>query len=89
MHSMNNCWHATCIHIIAGEFNGHVGEESVTFDTYHGDKDYDTRNAEGLKILDLCSATNLTVSNIFFDKNQSKFITFSLVDNNSDWLDSG
>ena len=30
------------IHIISGDFNGHVGKESVTFDTYHGGKDYGT-----------------------------------------------
>ena len=68
------------IHILAGDFNGH---ESETFDTYHSGKDYGTRNPEGLRILHLCSATDLAVSNIFFDKNQSKLITFSSADYNS------
>ena len=37
------------IHVIAGDFNGRVGKESVTFDTYHGGKGYGTRNPEQLK----------------------------------------
>ena len=49
------------IHIIAGDFNGHAGKESVTFDNYDGGKGYGTRNPEGLRILDLCNATDLAV----------------------------
>ena len=63
------------IHIIAGDFNGHVGKESVAFDIYHGGKGYNTRNPEGLRILDMCSVTNLAVSNTFFDKKQNKYVT--------------
>ena len=37
------------IHVIAGDFNGRVGKESVTFDTYHGGKGYGTRNPEELR----------------------------------------
>ena len=59
------------IHIIAGDFNGHVRKESVTFDTCHGGKGY------------CCSVTDLAGFNTFFDKNQNKLITFSSVDNNS------
>ena len=70
-------------HIVAGDFNGHVGEESVTFDNYHGGKGYGTRNPEELRMLDLCSVTDLAVSNTFFDKNQNKWITLSSADNNS------
>ena len=54
------------IHIIAEDFSGHVGKESVTFDNHHGGKDYGTRNPEGLRILDLCSATDFAVSNASF-----------------------
>ena len=61
------------IYIIAGDFNGHVRKESVTFDNYHGGKGYGTRNPEGLRILDLCSTTDLSVSNTFFYKNHNKF----------------
>ena len=38
------------IHIIAGNFNGYVGKEKVTFGTYHGDKGYSKRSPEGLRI---------------------------------------
>ena len=37
------------IHVIAGDFNGRVGKESVTFDTYYGGKGYGTRNHEELR----------------------------------------
>ena len=37
------------IHVVAGDFTGHVGKESVTFDTYGG-KGYGTLNHEGLSI---------------------------------------
>ena len=72
------------IHIITGDFNGHVGKESVNFDTYHGGKGYGTRNPEGLKILGRCNATDLVVSDTFFDKNRNKLFTFSSTDNNTD-----
>ena len=62
------------IHVIPGDFDNHVGKESVTFDKNHGGKGYGTRNPGGLRILDPCSATNLAVSNTFFDKNQNKLI---------------
>ena len=42
------------IHVIAGDFNGRVGKESVTFDTYHRGKGYGTRNPEELR----CSYSN-------------------------------
>ena len=71
------------LHFIAGDFNGHVGKESVNFDGYHGGKGYGTRNPEGLRILDLCSATDMAVTNTFFDKNQNKLITYSSGENKS------
>ena len=37
-----------------------------------------------MRLLDLCNATDLTVSNTFSDKNQNKLITFSSADNNSE-----
>ena len=72
------------IHIIAGDFTGHVGKESGTLDTYHSSKGHGTRNPEGLRLLDLCSETDLAISNTFFDKNQDKLVTFSAANNNTD-----
>ena len=82
---MNNCSlvEDSQICIVARDFNGHVGKETVTFDTYHGGKGYGTRNSEGVTILELCNATDLAVSNNLFDKNQNKLITLSSADNNS------
>ena len=44
---------------------------------------YGTRNLEELRILDLYSATDLAVSNTFFDKSQNKLIVLSSADNKS------
>ena len=38
------------IHIIAGDFNGHIGEENGAFNTYHGGKGYAQENPEGLRL---------------------------------------
>ena len=38
------------IHIIAGDFNGHIDEENGTFNTYHGGKGYAQENPEGLRL---------------------------------------
>ena len=65
------------------DFTGHVGEESGTLDTYHSSKGHGTRNPEGLRLLDLCSETDLAISNTFYDRNQDKLVTFSAANNNS------
>ena len=43
MHLITKGFRNSCI---AGDFNGRVGKEKVTFDTYHGGKGYGTRNPE-------------------------------------------
>ena len=70
------------IHIIFGDFRS-CWKESITFDTYHGGKEYGTIDPEGLRILDLCNVTELAASNTFFDKSKNKLITFFPADNNS------
>ena len=65
------------IHIIARDFNGHVEKESVTSATYHGGKSCGTRNPKGLRILELCSSTDLAVSTTLFHKKQIDQILFS------------
>ena len=60
------------ISIIDGDLNGHFGKESVTIGTYHGGKGYGKKNPERLTISDLCSQTDLSVSNTIFKKKQNK-----------------
>ena len=58
------------IHVIVGDFNGHVGKESITFDACHSGKGYGTRRAEDIRPVQ-CDRS--AVSNTCFDKNQNKF----------------
>lgn len=83
IHSMNNCSHAShqwkiqkFIFLLESSMVL-LREESVSFDTNHVSKGYDTIIPEELSILDLCSTADLAVSNTFIEKNQSKLITFS------------
>ena len=69
------------IHIIAGDVHAHFGKRVMII--MEAKATYGTRNLEELRILDLYSATDLAVSNIFFDKNQNKLIILSSADNNS------
>ena len=69
------------IHIIAGDFNAHVWKRVII--VIEAKAIYGTRNLEELRILDLYSATDLAVSNTFFDKSQNKLIVLSSADNKS------
>lgn len=42
--------------VMAGGFNGHVGQQSQEFSRHHGGYGYGTRNQEGMSISDLCAA---------------------------------
>ena len=63
--------------VIAGDFNGHVGHCSQGFSRYHGGYGYGTRNQEGIRILNLCTTTDLAVTNTFFRKKKSQIVTFN------------
>ena len=52
--------------VIAGDFNDHTGQHSQGFSWHHGWYGYGTQNQEGMRILDLCAATDLAVTNTFF-----------------------
>ena len=60
-----------------GDFNGHVVKHSAGFEGVHGSSEYGMRNQDGLHILDFCVANKLAITNTFFRKNKSRFITFS------------
>ena len=60
--------------VIAGDFNGHVGHCSQGFSRYHGGCGYGTQNQEGMRILSLCTTTDLAVTNTFFRKKKSQIV---------------
>ena len=61
--------------VITVDFNGHAGQHSQGFSRHHGGYGYGTRNQEGLRVLDLCAATDLAVTNTFFRKRNSHLVT--------------
>ena len=61
--------------VIAGDFSGHVGQHIQGFSQHHGGYGYGTRIQEGMRILDLCVATDLAVTNTFFRKRNSHLFT--------------
>ena len=62
--------------VIAGDLNGHVGRTSEGFDGLHGEHGFGSRNADGTRILDMCVAADLAITNTFFSKSDSRLITY-------------
>ena len=63
--------------LIAGDFNGHVGQNSQGFSRHRGGYGYGTRNQEGMTVLDFYAATDLAVTNTFFRKRNSHIFTYN------------
>ena len=63
--------------LVCGDFNGHIGESSPVFNGVHGGFGYGNQNADGVRVLDFCAASNLSIANSFFRKTPNKFITYS------------
>jgi len=63
--------------VIAGDFNGHVGERSEGFEGVHGGKGYGSRNEDGERLLEFADSTNMKIINTTMDKPPRKRITFS------------
>ena len=61
----------------AGDLNGHVRHHSQGFSRHHGEYGYETRNQEGIRILDLCAANDLAFTNTLFRKRNSRLVTYS------------
>lgn len=62
--------------LICGDLNGHVGKDTDGFDNVHGGNGFGDRNADGVRLLDFCLAANLSITNTFFSKPDSKLITY-------------
>ncbi|VDL69511.1 unnamed protein product [Nippostrongylus brasiliensis] len=62
---------------IAGDLNGHVGEERRGMERVHGGHGSGTRNDDGERIVDLANAHDLAICNTFFAKRESQKVTYS------------
>ena len=62
--------------IIGGDMNGHVGSRSKGFPEVHGGYSYGERNSEGERLLEFAEASELVVSNTWFEKEITKIITY-------------
>ena len=62
--------------VVAGDLNGHIGEERDGYETIHGGYSFGMRNAEGERILEFADATNMVVCNSVFKKRESQLITY-------------
>ena len=63
--------------IIGGDLNGYVGKEANGYDGIHGGRGYGTRNVEDERILKMGSALDLVVCNTWFEKRDSRLITYT------------
>ena len=62
--------------LVCGDFNGHVEKAPEGFNGVHGGRGFGSRNADGTRILDLCTAANLAISNTYFMKPDSHLVTY-------------
>ena len=67
--------------IIAGDFNGHVGQRADGFQGIHGDKGFGERNAEGLQLLEFAEAADLVITNTVFEKPEKFRATYKSGEN--------
>jgi hypothetical protein len=67
--------------IIAGDFNGHVGENANGFEVTHGGRGFGIRNKEGEKLLEFAEAKGFLIANTHFDKPLNKRATYQNGDN--------
>jgi len=62
--------------VLAGDMNGHVGSNSVSYDGMHGGYGFGDRNADGSRILEFADGLNLVICNTLFMKQESKLVTY-------------
>ena len=62
--------------LVCGDLNGHVGKTSSGFEGIHGGHGYGIRNSEGTRVLELCTAADLVITNTYFTKCDSHLLTY-------------
>ncbi|EYB91608.1 hypothetical protein Y032_0204g1894 [Ancylostoma ceylanicum] len=61
---------------VAGDFNGHVGQDRQGFERVHGGISFGRRNQEGEGIIELAEVHDLAIASTFFIKRESQKITY-------------
>lgn len=61
--------------IIAGDLNGHVGQ-NADGNPCHGGKGHGHRNKDGERIIDFCDSHDLTIANTWFIKRPTHLLTY-------------
>ena len=59
-----------------GDFNGHVGKRTDSFEGVRGGYGIGERNVEGKMLLEFCDEKELCVANTWFKKKDKKKVTF-------------
>ena len=62
--------------LVCGDFNGHVGKTPEGFNGVHDGRGFGLRNTDRVKILVLCAAANLAITNTYFMKPDSHLFTY-------------
>jgi len=62
--------------VFAGDMNGHIGSSNVGYDGTHGGFGYDSRDADGSRILEFADGLNLVIGNTLFTKQEAKLVTY-------------
>jgi len=62
--------------MVAGDFNGHVGERIEGYEGVHGGHGYGVRNKEGERLLEFVDSREMIVANTWFKKEDSKKISY-------------
>ena len=62
--------------IVAGDLNGHIGQERLGYEAVHGGYSFGLRNTEGERILEFAVATSMVICNSTFKKRENQLITY-------------
>lgn len=61
---------------MGGDFNGHIGTTSGSYDVVHGGFSFGNRNEGGVALLDFAEAFELVIANSSFSKREEHLVTF-------------
>ena len=68
--------------VAAGDFNGHIGKDTGSFENIHGGKGYDHRNSNSTRILDMYVQS---VTSESFGKNDKRLRTKRIIQKQKEW----
>ena len=62
--------------LVCGDFNRYVGKTPKGFNGVNGGCGFGSCNADGTRILDLCTAADLAITNTYFTKAESHLVNY-------------